>query len=574
MSNNTRMLLDQFLKQQKAQQETPLADDKAFELFASEQVLKDSDVSTEELSSGIVGGGNDGGIDGVYTFLGDGLIDDDSEIFDSDFSTSRISPGIALTLRLIQAKTESSFAETPIDLVASSTERLLNLGQTDEKLETLYSPALVERFSLFRRALQLLAIRHPTTRIEFSYASRGDTDTINAKVQQKAKDLETKFSQTVTGATGVVSFFGADELWLSASAVPNYTLQLTYRENATSGTSHVALVSLRDYVAFLTDKDGNLNRHIFDWNVRDYQGNIEINKEIRDSLEDEQAPDFWWLNNGVTIVCSKASIQGKTYTLDDVQIVNGLQTSYTTFHAISAAKKEHPVFDRTLLVRILQTEDPATRDRVIRATNRQTSVPEASLRATDDTQRRIEAFFESKGLYYDRRKNYYRNNGMPKDRIIGIPLLAQIVMAVGLSRPDDSRARPSSLLKSDDIYKTIFSSDISLEIYLWAANAQREVDAFLQTPEAGVSTPERTNLRFHLAMLATTKLLSTRVYSPKQLYLIAVDSRALHEADLPACLATLRETMQKVIDETAESPDKIAKGRRFVEEILDAAGFN
>ena len=573
LSNNTRVLLDQFLTQQKTEQGIPLADDIAFELFACEQVLKGSDLSTEELSSGIVGGGGDGGIDGVYTFVGDQLIDDDSEIFDSDFSTSRISQGIALTLRLFQAKAVNSFAETPIDLVASSTARLLDLGLTEEFLEPLYSRALVERFSIFRRALQLLAIRHPTTRIEFSYATRGDKDTMNLKVQQKAKDLEVAFSKTVTGATGVVSFFGADELWISASTVPNYTLQLTYRENATSGTSHVALVSLRDYVAFLSDSDGNLHRHIFDWNVRDYQGNIEINKEIRSSLEDEQAPDFWWLNNGVTIVCSKASIQGKTYSLDDVQIVNGLQTSYTMFHALSAAQKEHPVFERTLLVRILETEDPATRDRVIRATNRQTSVPEASLRATDDTQRRIEAFFASNDLYYDRRKNYYRNNGRPKDRIIGIPLLAQTVMAVGLSRPDDSRARPSSLLKSDQTYETIFSSGIPLEIYLWAANAQREVDAFLQTPEANVSTPERTNLRFHLVMLATTKLLGARVYSPKQLSKIAVDARTLNEADLPACLVTLRKTMQKLIDKSGESPDKIAKGRQFVEAILHTAGF-
>ena len=573
MSNNTRRLLDQFLTQQKSEQITPLPDDKAFELFASEQVLKDSELSTEELSSGIVGGGNDGGIDGVYTFVGDQLINDDSEIFESDFSASRLSLGVALTLRLIQAKGVNSFAETPIDLVASSTARLLDLGLTEEHLNTLYSSALVERFSLFRRALERLAIRHPTTRIEFSYATRGDKDTINSKVQQKANDLETDFSKTATGATGVVSFFGADELWMSASAVPDYTLQLTYRENATSGTSHVALVSLRDYVAFLSDSDGNLNRHIFDWNVRDYQGNIEINKEIRSSLEDEEAPDFWWLNNGVTIVCSRASIQGKTYTLDDVQIVNGLQTSYTTFHALSAAEKEHPVFERTLLVRILQTEDPATRDRVIRATNRQTSVPEASLRATDDTQRTIESFFASNDLYYDRRKNYYRNNGKPKDRIISIPLLAQTIMAVGLSRPDDSRARPSSLLKSDKTYQTIFSSDIPLEIYLWAANAQREVDRFLQTPEAGVSTPERTNLRFHLAMLATTKLLGARVHSPEQLKNIAIDRRTLAEADLPACLATLRKTIQKLVDEGNESPDKIAKGREFVEAILHTGDF-
>ena len=189
------MLLDQFLAQQKTQQVTPLPDDTAFELFASEQVLKDSDLSTEELFSGIVGGSNDGGIDGVYTFVGDQLIDDDSEIFDANFSTSRVSQGIALTLRLIQAKAENSFAETPIDLVASSTARLLDLTQTDEQLEILYSPALVERFSLFRCALQLLAIRHPATRIEFSYATRGDTDAINQKVKQKAKDLEAAFSK-------------------------------------------------------------------------------------------------------------------------------------------------------------------------------------------------------------------------------------------------------------------------------------------------------------------------------------------------------------------------------------------
>ena len=568
------MLLDQFLAQQKSEQITPLPDDRAFELFASEQVLKDSELSTEELSSGVVGGGNDGGIDGVYTFVGEQLINDDSEIFDSEFSASRLSQGVALTLRLIQAKQVSSFTETAIDLVSSSTGRLLDLGLTEEHLKTLYSSALVERFSLFRRALERLAIRHPIARIEFSYATCGDKDTINPKVQQKARDLEMQFSKTVTGATGVVSFLGADELWMSVNAVPNYTLRLTYRENATSGTSHVALVSLRDYVTFLSDSDGNLIRHIFDWNVRDYQGNIEINKEIRSSLEDEEAPDFWWLNNGVTIICSRASIQGKTYTLDDVQIVNGLQTSYTTFHALSAAEKQHPVFERTLLVRILQTEDPATRDRVIRATNRQTSVPEASLRATDDTQRRIEAFFASNDLYYDRRKNYYRNNGRPMDRIIGIPLLAQTIMAVGLSRPDNSRARPSSLLKSDKDYQTIFSGDIPLEIYLWAAKAQKEVDGFLQTPEAGVSTLERINLRFHMAMLATAKLLGARVHAPEQLKKIASEGRTLAEADLPACLAALRMTMQRLVDEADESPDKISKGRQFVEAILDTEDFD
>ena len=57
------------------------------------------------------------------------------------------------------------------------------------------------------------------------------------------------------------------------------------------------------------------------------------------------------------------------------------------------------------------TADAPTRDQVIRATNRQTAVSDASLRATDDVQRQIENYFLTKGWYYDRRKNFYKNEG-------------------------------------------------------------------------------------------------------------------------------------------------------------------
>lgn len=103
-------------------------------------------------------------------------------------------------------------------------------------------------------------------------------------------------------------------------------------------------------------------------------------------------------------------------------------------------------------------------------------MPAASLRATDDVQRDIEAYFLGHEWYYDRRKNYYRNSGRSPERIVSIPLLAQAVMAMGLSRPDDSRARPSSLLKRDDDYRKIFSENVPVEIYLWLAQAQKAVD--------------------------------------------------------------------------------------------------
>ncbi len=334
----------------------------------------------------------------------------------------------------------------------------------------------------------------------------------------------------------------------------------------------MALVKLRDYLAFLTDERGDLRRHIFDWNVRDYQGDVEVNREIRDTLQEPAAPEFWWLNNGVTIVCSRASSVSKTYSLDNVQVVNGLQTSHTIFGVLRGAGDDHPALESSVLVRILVTgDDPKTRDRVIRATNRQTSVPAASLRATDDIQRDIEAFFLGTGWFYDRRKNFYRNNGKSPERIISIPLLAQAVMAMGLSRPDDSRARPSSLLKRDEDYTKIFSPDIPIKIYLWLAQSQKAVDGFLLSETAMATPPERTNLRFHLAMVAATRLVGSRVHSPRQLRPIVDADTPITAADLTACLGLVRTSFGDFGTETGDTADKIAKGSEFIDYLLARA---
>ncbi|MDR7384187.1 AIPR family protein [Promicromonospora iranensis] len=569
MPGNELVLLDQAIADWQSEQSEPIADDKAFEIIACTQALRDRDVSSDEIAEGVVGGGDDGAIDGVYTFLGDTLLTEDSEAL-QELPANKLSVGTTLTLVLVQAKRTEAFTETAIDLVADSTRRLLDLAQSEEDLSAIYSTAVIERIGFFRSALRKFGARHLKLRIEFHYATRGATAGMHAKVKRKARDLEVQFDQTLVKAEGAVTFLGAKELWERISTLPTYTVNLSVEEYSTSGNSHVALVSLRDYMDFLRDDDGALRRHIFDWNVRDYQGDVEVNREIRESVLDASLPEFWWLNNGVTIVCSEVSITAKTFALDNVQVVNGLQTSQTIFNALESAASDHSALDRKVLVRILATgDDTRTRDQVIRATNRQTSVPAASLRATDEIQRKIEAYFVSHDWYYDRRKNFYRNQGKAASRIVGIPLLAQAVMAMGLSRPDDSRARPSSLLKRDSVYGTVFSESLPLPVYLWLAKTQKSVDAFLLTDVAVASASERTNLRFHLAMLATAVLFGARVYNPSQLAKVAGENAELDKGLLSDSLATLRTAFTKVQGKSGGSLDKIAKGPEFVKYLLD-----
>ena len=570
MSANDLVLLDVLIQKQQEGRDTPLPEDKAFEYMACANVLRYADVSDDEIHDGVVGGGGDGGIDGVYTFLDDQLVTEDSDIFDEDFVDTSYRRGVKLTLHLIQATRTPSFSETTIARVKSSTAHLLDLQRSAEDLSSRYSPSVVNRVDLFRQAIFALARRYPTIHIEFSYAARGATADIHPNVEREAADLCDHFTDKLKEATTSVVFLGAEELRKLAAEAPSYVVTLEFQENATSGHSHVALVSLSDYLNFLIGEDGELRRHIFDWNVRDYQGSVEVNREIQSSLEEPKDPDFWWLNNGVTIICSKVSIQGKRFTLDDVQIVNGLQTSYViynTLYKIHQDEVKDSILNHRILVRILETDNPTTRDRVIRATNRQTSVPVAQLRATDDIQRSIELFFTSKGWFYDRRKNYYRNLGKPTSRIVGISFLAQSVMAIGLSRPNDARARPSSLLKTDANYRMLFSKRIPLEVYLWAAKVQKRVDAFLQMHS---STAERTNLRFHLSMLFATRLLKGRVDSPKQLEDVAEREIMPENEQLLKGLEALRSIMERLVEKTGLSQDILAKGRDFVEEMVNS----
>ncbi|MFJ9780833.1 AIPR family protein [Amycolatopsis sp. NPDC101161] len=572
MSKNHVILLDQALAEYQERSTPPLPRDIAFELLTAEQILKDYDLSPDEIESGRVGGARDGGLDGIYVFLGDALLAEDDDIFLESKSSNDFSRNSLLTLWLIQAKNKESFEETPFDKAQASLRKLLEIDTPAADLLEQYAPEVVTRIRMFTQAWKKLATRKPRVRVRFTYATKGDRENANKNVLLKMEELRLAIAEKVYGAEIEVDLAGAEELWNLYNTSPSYSLKLRFQENASPGSSHVALVHLNDYWNFLVDEKGELRKHIFDSNVRDYQGDVEVNKEIRDSLENPESPEFWWMNNGATIICSSATINGKEFVLDDVQVVNGLQTSYTVYEVLRSMPTEaREAQKKSVLVRILVTTDDATSDKVIRATNRQTSVPDASLRATDEVQRKIEAHFFSAGWYYDRRKNYYRNIGKSADRIISIPLLGQAVMAIGLSQPNDSRARPSSLLKKNDEYSRIFSEEIPLPVYLWIARLQKYVDNYLMSGAIQVSSSQRTNLRFHVSMLAVARKLGKKVNSPLELRRLAEANAEIGEqaaeaafTDVNARAASMARQKGWALDRTAKSKDLVA--RIFAEE--------
>lgn len=108
---------------------------------------------------------------------------------------------------------------------------------------------------------------------------------------------------------------------------------------------------------------------------------------ILKTLDHHEPIDFWWLNNGITIISTGVIIVGKTMTIQNVQIVNGLQTSECIYRYFSSREIDD---DRNVLIKVLTSQDKSICDCIIRATNNQTEVQAASLHATDKIQRDIE----------------------------------------------------------------------------------------------------------------------------------------------------------------------------------------
>ena len=568
---NARTLLNRIFETWRADCLADYSEGAAFEIFASELVLRPYGLVLDDVKAGIVGGGQDGAIDSVYVFFDDNLIDEDSEVVDPSSKPSDFSQDRLLELWLIQVKRTPAFAETTLDQLESSVRRLLDLSQPLDSLKVLYNERLLSRVGLFRAAWDKLITRRPRISVNVVYATTGDRQGVTPQVEGKLSALRQVIAAAVSDPDLVtVELMGDKELLNRYNERPSYTVRMEYQESATSGNSHVALVKLKDYYDLIVDENGRLRRHLFEWNVRDYQGNVEVNKGIRKSLTSINSPEFWWLNNGVTILCSDATSAGKAYSLSNIQIVNGLQTSHEIYEALKSYRTPEAE-NKMLLVRIIVTADAATRDEVIRATNRQTAVTDASLRATDDVQRQIEDYFLTKGWYYDRRKNFYKNDGKEVSKIVGIPFLGAALTAMGLARPDKSRGKPSSLLKNDDDYKQVFSPSIDLEIYLWAARLQRRVDGFIVSDAANATIEQRSNLRFHLSMLIVDKLNGSPVKRPQQLRSLASQDTSPTDDEIKALFDDLKHWSNEYLETEGAILERAAKAQRFSEYLLKRA---
>jgi DNA-directed RNA polymerase subunit N (RpoN/RPB10) len=115
-----------------------------------------------------------------------------------------------------------------------------------------------------------------------------------------------------------------------------------------------------------TCKGKELAKIYNDYRERIFQENVRYSLGIRSKginrqiLETAKSPsrgkDFWYFNNGITIVCKKINetTNGKVINLDNAQIINGAQTTYALYEAYQNGELRD---DIEIIIKAIQSDD-------------------------------------------------------------------------------------------------------------------------------------------------------------------------------------------------------------------------
>ncbi|HSO00587.1 MAG TPA: AIPR family protein [Candidatus Nanopelagicales bacterium] len=259
----------------------------------------------------------------------------------------------------------------------------------------------------------------------------------------------------------------------------------------------------------LFDRHGDL---LLERNIRRYLGLYEnrVNRGIRETLADaKRRTNFYFYNNGITIVCSKFrynALQSENWKVrvENLQIIHGGQTCKTIQQVLGELPDEN--YDQTfVLLRLYElgdTDDVIVGD-ITYATNSQNPVDLRDLKSNDDIQQKLDIGIRDLGYEYKRK----RDTVSPGASTITAGVAAEAVLAVWRRKPHQAKFRRSELF--GDYYDEIFRKDLNAAQVILAVLIFRMVETERRRPST--TAPRYVSYAsYFLAMLVGAGLLERK----------------------------------------------------------------
>lgn len=281
--------------------------------------------------------------------------------------------------------------------------------------------------------------------------------------------------------------------------VLKYTDGFPFPKENDEGQTYVVLCEADKLVDILKNEDGLIRTNIFDANVRAYQGDTDVNKEIVETLKDYPR-NFVLYNNGITIVCSKLIPDGKSLKIRNLQIVNGCQTCNSIYKAY---KQKTDLSGAKVIIKIIEAKGESVTQGIVRGTNRQNIVYKEAFETTRQFHKDLEDFIncmETKGfhkIFYERRSKQYNSDLKVKPyQKISFRMLIQSMVAMYMNKVEIAHRHESKLIK--DYNNVLFVEGQSFYPYYVAALLSSNLEIVMKKEK---SLRDLKNYKMHILFL-------------------------------------------------------------------------
>ena len=462
-----------------------VADGVAFEQYVNLSILKshqpDAFNGDNELFNKVnIGGFEDMGIDGIGIKINGILIRDIDEAKDlvSKF------PRIEVEFIFIQSKYKSNFDKGEFNNFVDGAREFLSENQKQPHSVEIKELIKIKDFLISDKAVFKWE-DNPTVRLYYVVMGKWHDSKHQLALAELLKEDIGRLNTYKEPFVHFIDLFGFKSILDSNDnnfeVVINSidTMPLTSVEGVDN--SCILMCYASELNKLLTTNEGIIRKSLFDDNVRDFQGDNNINSEISKTIKNEPEK-FALLNNGITIVCEKYIPSNRQITIKNPQIVNGCQTSHVIFNC---SDDNDTLFKVPLVIKVISTENNEITNQIVRGTNRQNIVLDEAFETTKPFHKELEEFFnalspEYEKFFYERRSRQYDHNpSINQFEKLNLRIIIHAFVSMFLNEPHLSHRHESKLL---DTFGNILFKDYQSKLpYFTSSLSFYKIEKFFRT---------------------------------------------------------------------------------------------
>ena len=489
MDRIVQSYIDDFLKSQQIDEKDS---SKQFEMFSSYCAVAQQYTEVFDLNDILTGAGGDCGIDGIAIIANGTIISSKEEVDD----LIELNKGLSdMLFVFIQSKTSSGFSSGEMGTFGTGVVDFFS-----ETPQFVRNQFIQEKSDLINYIFSKAVHFKSKPCCFLYYVTTGkwvDDQNCVARKNMIIHDLEEldlfKEVQFIPVDVKLIQKYYRNTIDVIETEI-DFSQKVLLPDIPKIKQSYLGYVDYEEYLKLIVGDNGEIRKNVFYDNVRDYQGDNEVNIEIAETIK-SASNKFILLNNGVTIICKKLTNLRNKFTLTDYQIVNGCQTSHVLYY-----NKEFINGNLQIPIKLIETLDEDTVNNIIKATNRQTQVTNEQLIALNEFHRQLEAFYQTfsgtQKLYYERRsKQYNYMTEVEKVRIVTISTQIKAAAAMFFDKPHLASRYYGRLLKSVD---GIFNEEHKLSPYYTCAYLLYKLEYLFRNK---LLPAQYRKFRYHILML-------------------------------------------------------------------------